>query len=168
VHVLAGPGQSPHTYDPTPRELAALAEARLWLRTGMSMENALAGRLERVATGLTVVDLRQGLDLLPETDYHDDGGHAAREAAMDAHVWLSARLVAKQATTAAAALGAATYPRGHLPGTRGPARLARLRRPRPHRAARPVRGRAFYVFHPAFAYFARDYGLRPVATEPAA
>jgi len=29
----------------------------------------------------------------------------------------------------------------------------------------PVRGKTFFVFHPAFGYFARDYGLRQVAVE---
>ncbi len=167
VHVLVAAGQSPHTYDPTPRELAALTGARLWLRTGMAMENALAGKLERVAPGLTVVDLRQGLDLLHETDHHHDEGETCTDEGMDAHIWLSARLAATQAATAAAALAAADP--AHADRYRAnlatlQAELAALDAHLTTQLA-PVRGRTFYVFHPAFGYFARDYGLRQVAIE---
>jgi zinc transport system substrate-binding protein len=32
----------------------------------------------------------------------------------------------------------------------------------------PLQGREFYVFHPAFGYFAQDYGLKQVAVETGA
>lgn len=167
VHVLAGPGQSPHTYDPTPRELAALTDARLWLRTGMAMENALAGKLARVAPDLTVVDLRQGLDLLHEADHHHAEGESCGDEGLDAHIWLSARLASAQAATAAAALAAAdpTHAdryRANLVVLQDS--LAAVDRDLTTLLA-PLHGRAFYVFHPAFGYFARDYGLRQVAIE---
>ncbi len=167
VHVLVASGQSPHTYDPTPRELAALTGARLWLRTGMAMENALAGKLERVAPGLTVVDLRQGLDLLHETDHDHAEGEPCNDSGLDAHIWLSARMASVQAATAAAALVAAdpTHAdryRANLVTLQ--AELAALDADLTALLA-PVRGRTFYVFHPAFGYFARDYGLRQVAIE---
>lgn len=167
VHVLAGPGQSPHTYDPTPRELASLATARLWLRTGMAMENALAAKLTAVAPRLVTVDLREGLDLLHEEHHHHAPGDACGDEGLDAHIWLSARLAARQAATAAAALIAADPDHA----ARYQANLAALQ---DSLAAvdrdlttllAPLRGRAFYVFHPAFGYLARDYGLTQIAIE---
>ena len=168
VHVLAGPGQSPHTYDPTPRELASLATARLWLRTGMAMENALASKLMSVAPQLVTVDLRDGLDLLGEEHHHHAEGEACGdEGGLDAHIWLSARLASHQAATAAAALAVADPAHAaHYQASLAVLQdsLAVVDRDLTALLA-PLRGRAFYVFHPAFGYFARDYGLRQVAIE---
>jgi len=167
VHVLVGSGQSPHTYDPTPRELAGLTGARLWLRTGMAMENSLAGKLARVAPDLTIVDLRQGLDLLDATGHDHAEGETCSEDGLDAHIWLSARLASTQAATAAAALATADPAHADIYRTnlaKLQAELAALDADLTALLA-PVRGRTFYVFHPAFGYFARDYGLHQVAIE---
>lgn len=169
VRVLVGAAQSPHTYDPTPRELAQLTSARVWLRTGLAMENTLAGKLERVAPDLAVVDLRAGLDLIAAGDACGDHGHAHGEHGElhDPHIWLSPRGLRAQAVVAARALSEADP--GHA--TTYEANLAALQDSLTtldqELAAllAPVAGRTFVVFHPAFGYFARDYGLTQVAIE---
>ncbi len=45
VEALVRPGQDPHTYEPTPRQMAALAGARAYFRIGVTFENALLPRL---------------------------------------------------------------------------------------------------------------------------
>jgi zinc transport system substrate-binding protein len=164
VQVLVAPGQSSHTYDPTPRELGALAGGRVWLRAGLPLEDSLAGRLAKLAPQLRAADLTAGLELLPAADEHAGHDHAEEN---DTHIWLSARLAAHQAATAADAMcaadpaHAADY-RANLAALQDS--LAAIDRELTTLLA-PVRGRAFYVFHPSFAYFARDYGLRQVAIE---
>ena len=105
---------------------------------------------------------------------HDDccphcHGEATDSDSLDPHVWLSPPLLKKQAQNIAAALieldpaGAEQYRTNlerllaELDGLH--TRIAEL--------LRPHRGRAFYVFHPAFGYFAETYGLREVAIESA-
>jgi zinc transport system substrate-binding protein len=154
VQSLVAPGESPHTYDPTPRELTELAGATLLLRTGVPLENLLVPRLQRSFPDLEIVDLRQGLDLL-------------RTGETDPHIWLSPRLLEKQVATIADAL-ARLDPAGTSLYTRNRdslvAELADLDRELTAMLA-PVRGRELIVFHPAFGYFARDYGLVQVAIE---
>jgi zinc transport system substrate-binding protein len=40
VHTLVQPGHSPHTYEPTPRQITALANADIYFRVGMPFEDA--------------------------------------------------------------------------------------------------------------------------------
>jgi zinc transport system substrate-binding protein len=78
VNVLVGAGQSPHTYEPTPRQLADLSGARLLFRVGVPFEDILMPKIESAFKGLTVVDTRKGIELIP-MESHDEN-HEAEEA----------------------------------------------------------------------------------------
>ena len=39
VHVLVGPGQSPHTFEPAPKQMAALAKADIYFTIGLPFDN---------------------------------------------------------------------------------------------------------------------------------
>ncbi len=159
VHVLVGPGQSPQTYDPTPRELTALQGARVWLRAGVPMENTLAGRIARLFPNLEVVDLREGCTLITDDD------HAHGEA--DPHIWLSPLPCAHQAATIAATLTRLDPAHADTYRERGLAvrdSLVAVDRELRVQLA-PVQGRTLVVFHPAFAYLCRDYGLHELPIE---
>ena len=45
LEIALAPGESPASYDPTPRRLAGLADARLYLAIGVPMESILLPRL---------------------------------------------------------------------------------------------------------------------------
>lgn len=75
VSVLVGPGRSPHTYEPTPRQMAELAKARIFFRIGVPFENSLMPKIESTFKDLTVVDLREGIKLRTmdvEDEHHDE------------------------------------------------------------------------------------------------
>jgi len=166
VHVLVPPGQSPETYDPTPQQLAGLAEAQVYFRIGVPFERALARKIQATMKGLEIVDTREGITLLPmaEGHAHEEPGE---EGQRDPHIWLDPMLVKVQAATMARALAkldpahAADYEKNvaafdadlDAANARIGAELA------------PLKGRQFFVFHPAFGYFAHAYGLKQVAVE---
>jgi len=181
VHVLVGPQESPHTFDPTPRELQRLAAARVWFTTGIELEAPLIPRLRGAVPDLAVIPTHAPLELLPGAGAggagQAGGDHAGHDHApgdpclagheTDPHVWLSARNTAAQVAVMADALAA------RLPADAGAiaARAEALRAELQDLDARleallaPVRGRTMLVFHPAFGYFARDYGLVQRAVE---
>jgi zinc transport system substrate-binding protein len=169
--VLVGAGQDPHTYDPTPRQMAEVARARIYFRVGIDFEDAWLGRLLGTNPGLRVVDQRQGIPLRTLDDHghpgangHQDHHHAGQP---DPHIWTSPALAKRMAAQIRDEL-AHLDPEGATAFAAGYARLttdlddldARIRS---LLAAAP--GRRFMVFHPSWGYFADAYGLEQIAIE---
>lgn len=185
VQVLVTPGSSPATFEPTPRQMAALSEAKLFFRIGVPFENAFVPKLKGTTAGLRVVDTRRGITLRTmkahhhhhddESDHddqhgkdHDDhhkgeGRDGCRDhrRGTDPHVWLSPHLVKVQARTIADALieadpaGKAAYEQNLAAFLKDLDTLDAQLA----EALAPVSGKTFMVFHPAWGYFADAYGL---------
>jgi zinc transport system substrate-binding protein len=69
VDVLVGQGQSPHLYEPTPRQIAALSQAQVYFSIGMEFEQRLLEKISRGHGHLRVVDTRRGIELrAPDAD----------------------------------------------------------------------------------------------------
>ncbi len=165
VEVLVQPGQSPHTYEPTPRQAASLAEAALWIRIGVPFEDTVLRKLSDVAPGLVIVDGCHGIQLLPVDERRHGPPHDHGD--LDPHFWLDPQLVSEHLGTVRDALC-------DLVPARCPELDANLARYRDELTAAdsrvaailaPLAGRNLLVFHPAYGYFARRYGLRQVAVE---
>ena len=176
VRVLVPPGRSPHTYEPLPRQLAALASSRALFRVGVPFETGLMEKIRGSHHGLRIVDTREGVRLLGldgEDDHlhqhrHGPGDHHREMASeADPHIWLDPQRVKVQARTVASALGQIdplkreTY---DMNLAKLIAEFEALDRRIAERLA-PFRGQAFMVYHPAFGYFADRYGLKQVAVE---
>ena len=154
VTVLLAAGDSPATYEPTPRRMAVLEGADLFLAAGVPFERGLVPRI----AGLSRPPLVAGPE--PVTGSH----HAAD---LDPHTWLSPAGAAALADTVAAALV-------RLRPDAAAAIAARRSDLEPVIAAVDERvrslldgreGGVFVVFHPAFGHFAAAYGLVQVAIE---
>jgi zinc transport system substrate-binding protein len=169
--VLVGAGQDPHTYDPTPRQMAEVAGARVYFRVGIDFEDAWLGRLLGTNPGLRVVDQRQGIPLRTLDDHghsgadgHHDHHHAGRP---DPHIWTSPGLAKRMAAQIRDELGRLD-PEGAAAFAAGYARLAtdldaldaQIRA-----TLAAASGRRFMVFHPSWGYFADAYGLDQIAIE---
>lgn len=102
-----------------------------------------------------------------DTPGHANGKAVADAAGADPHIWLSLQLLKIQARTVARELAAVdpAYAADYQQNLEG--LEARLDEAHAAIAAllAPHRGRAFMVFHPAWGYFAQDYGLRQLAIE---
>ncbi len=162
VSVMVGPGQSPATYEPTPRQMAALSTARLYFSVGVAFEDTWMKRILAANPGLRQVPMQRGVALLPLT-----GPDGRPTAGTDPHTWTSPRRVMRMAANIRDALIEAD------PAHRGgyesnykafAAQLEALDREIRATLA-PVQGRSFMVFHPSWGYFAQDYGLRQIPIE---
>ena len=163
VQVMVSPGQSPHTYDPTGRQLAGLAGARLYLAIGAPMEQSLLPRIRESFPELPIFDTTEGITRL-EASANQMAGQAHET---DPHVWLSlrqARILAQNTCAALARVDSAraTDYQENLAALQ--AELAALDADIT-RILEPFRGSELLVYHPAYAYFAADYGLQQVAIE---
>jgi len=176
VSVMVTPGADAHTFEPKPSQMAQVAKARLYVAQGVEFEEVWLPKLMKSNPGLQVVQANEGVELLPMEEHDPAHGHghgkekgkqhSHRE--MDPHTWTSPALAQVQAANVARALerldpaNAAAY-RANLAAFQEACRAldgeirAILGQVKP--------GTEFLVFHPAWAYFARDYGLEEVAIE---
>jgi zinc transport system substrate-binding protein len=175
VDVLLQPGQDPHTYEPSPKQIQALGRSKLFFRVGMPFENQLVEKIINMRLRLNIVDTAEGVKKIPflphaspeivgQADSHSRV-HSAEE--YDPHVWLSP-LLAKQLSGSIAAALCKTDPDGAIKYNSNLSKLnnelddvdAKIRK-----TLEPFAGRTFYVFHPAFGYFADCYNLKQEAIE---
>jgi len=158
TRVLVGAGQDPHTYEPTPAQMAALAEGGLYLRIGLPFEDTLLERIVGVSPRLTVVDAARGV---PRRAPAENG------QGTDPHIWMSPRLMKVIAANVCDAFATADPVHASDFRRRREALLSDLDALDAEVAAAlaPLRGRRLYVFHDAFGYFADAYGLEQVAIE---
>jgi len=179
VEVMVKPGQDPHTFEPTPKQMARLAEADVFFRIGVEFENTLMPRIESTMKGLTVVDCREGIRLRQmdahehdaeeqeAEEYAGEGHLGGEQEGTDPHVWLSVRNAIRIAATIHEAL-VRLDPEGRDIYDRGYGQLVEELEALDRRIAEilaPVKGEPFFVFHPSFGYFADEYGLEQIAVE---
>ena len=67
VQAMVRSGQNPHAYEPSPRQVAALADADLYVRVGMSLEDAWLPRIRATNARMRVLDARDNIRLRPRT-----------------------------------------------------------------------------------------------------
>jgi zinc transport system substrate-binding protein len=179
VRVLVAAGQSPHTYEPTPRQLEYLSRAKVYFAVGIDFEEALLPRVRKMFPELKIVDTRAGVPLRYLTPAelarehagheHGEAEHATTQPAgrPDPHIWMNPLLVKIQAQTICEALVAADAV--HADDYRANLKRFHDDLDRVHaqlvEALAPLKGREIFVFHPAFGYFTDAYGLRQVPVE---
>lgn len=174
--ILLPPGASPATYEPSPRQLAALSGAKLYLAVGVPFESTFLPRLRAKLPGLTIAPMQAGIKLrrLEGHHHHGEEGHGSKEplpghqaGAPDPHVWLGPRQAQAMAANTARALGkidpahAAVY-QANLKKVL--AELAALDAELARTLA-PLKGRTVLVYHPAYGYLLNAYGLKQEAVE---
>jgi zinc transport system substrate-binding protein len=178
VSVMVGPGRSPATYEPTPRQMAELSRTQVYYRVGVPFEQVWMQRVAELNPKLRIVDLREGIHLrtLPAhhhedmEEHHGPVDHDHPEAASeekDPHIWTDPRQVKNMAEQIRQTLTALDPSRGDAFAANCrvfAADLDRLDRFIRDRLA-GARQRKFLVFHPAWGYFADAYGLEQVAVE---
>jgi zinc transport system substrate-binding protein len=170
VSVMVGPGQSPATYEPRPKQMAALNKARLYFRIGVPFENVWLQRISKANSNMKVIDTRRGIELLSMKAHHrhDNEAHHHHGTMMkDPHIWLSPRLAKIQAENICAALIAEdpahrSYYESSLRAFQ--ADLDQLDG-KISEILKHIKTRKFIVFHPALGYFARDYALEEIPIE---
>lgn len=165
IHVITPPGSSPETYEPVPRQMKTLAESVLYFANGYLMfEDHLVEKLGNELTA-KMVDLSQGIDLIA-SDIVEHGDHVHIHG-VDPHYWLAPNEVRIQAETILKTLSgydpenAETYQANFLEFMNDIDALDRHIR----EMVADSKTKYFLIYHPAFGYLAREYGLEQVAIE---
>lgn len=158
--VLVGPGQSPATYEPTPKQMARLGGSRVYFRIGVPFEKVFIPKISSAFTNLRIVDTSAGVPLR----YFSQS--ATRQVA-DPHIWLDPKRVKIQAGTICRELiridpDHADVFRENLTAFQHDLEILDEAIAQ---SLASLENRRIYVFHPAFGYFAQSYGFEQVAIE---
>jgi len=171
VLVMVPPGANPHTYEPTPSQIAQMESANLYLAlgSGIEFENRWLSQIRSMYPNLSIIMTAEQIDLIPADhlhEEHEDPQHHD-EQGMDPHVWLSlentARIVNK---TADAMVHERPYMRDVFYANRDRYTSQLFEVDHTIRSTlKSLQNRAILVYHPAFGYFCRDYNLTQIAIE---
>lgn len=172
THVLVDRGQEPHNFEPTPKQVASLFRSQLFFTVDMEFEREISRKINQSSSSVQILDVTRSIHKIPITGLeHGEGAskleEGSRNNGLDPHVWLSPANLKIMATEMASAMTAADsvnkyiYER-NLEGVG--AILDDLDQEIQHMLA-PYAGSTFYVFHPAFGYFAHAYNLYQEAVE---
>ncbi len=167
VVALVGEGQSPHTYEPTARQLTKLGSAQALFTLGVPFEQALLKKIRLLYPELPIIGTQAGIQprILPHAHHDETCQHAHAET--DPHIWLSplnALAIAENMLQTLEQIDpehAALY-RQNMDALAN--ELNQIDTELRTRLA-PYKGSRFYVFHPSFGYFADTYGLEEVSIE---
>lgn len=154
VSVIVPTSASSHSYEPSPRQIVAMKEGKIWFRLGETFEE----RLLKVLPHTLIIDQRDGIDLI--------GCSCCTGGGADPHTWLSPRLLVIQARQIANVLASYDPPHAKLYQQN----FIKLERElvaldQEMRRVLSEAPKTLLVSHPAFGYLCRDYGLEQLTIE---
>ncbi|MGD2038514.1 MAG: zinc ABC transporter substrate-binding protein [Desulfobacterales bacterium] len=173
VQVMVQPGASPATYEPKPRQMAAISRSQIYFAIGVPFEKIWLKKIAAANPDMQVVHTDHGIPKIPmaansiESEHHGKKDHQDQHGEFDPHIWLSPRLVMIQARRILNALVEIDPDHKAVYETNTKVFLSEL-------AALDAdlkktfagkQGFQFLVFHPSWGYFARSYGLKQVPIE---
>lgn len=162
VTVLVPQGASPETFEPTPKQIADLNDAKLIFSTGLiAFEHTL---LEQADKGNNIVNLSQGIDLIEGHCSH--AHHHGHHHSTDPHIWTSPRTVKQMAQNAYNAI-IGQYP-DSVKYTVAYNDLCQRLDSLDAQCERMISQsdtKAFVIYHPALTYYAQDYNIEQIAIE---
>jgi zinc transport system substrate-binding protein len=166
THSLTSSGDDPHTYEPSPNQMTAMAESDLYLTVGVEFENAWIPKFVDANKNLTVVDIDEGIERIILGD-HDHSTENHEHEGLDPHIWLSPERMKQIANKITATLNQfdpenASIYQANLEKTL--TIIDEVDRKLDALLADPIR-KEFLIVHPSLGYLADSYGLEMISIE---
>ena len=165
VTTLMPEGVSPETFEPTPRHMIEMSDAKMVFKSGtLPFERLLMEQMTANMPDVPVADLGREIEPLVDLTNH---GHDHGNNGFDPHVWmqpLNLSIMAEKACQVLCDMDSVNtdgyQQRLTVFQTEMDSLDAELKR-----TLMPVKHRSFLIYHPALGYFAHRYGLMQLAVE---
>jgi len=151
---------NPHTYEPTPAQLMNVSKAKMYVKMGSGIEFEIAwmDKIKSINENMLIVDCSKGIELLKE------------DGKADPHIWLSpknAKIIVENIFKGFVQIDPANstyYEQNKEAYLR---ELDALDKEISQILSKTSKTSAhkFIVYHPAWSYFARDFGLEQISIE---
>jgi zinc transport system substrate-binding protein len=171
ILILAGPGQNPHNFEPSPRQMQALSSAGAWILSGTEFEIGLLPKITPLFSDLLIVDGTEGVIFRLLEDHEHIHEHSELHnnclTEIDRHTWLGrepAKILASHIKNTLSALDNKNsdfykdrYENlvNEIDNVFDELRII----------LKPLEGRNIFVYHPSFGYFLDEFGIHQEAVE---
>jgi len=186
---MVKPGSSPHSYEPKPSQMKDINNADIYFSIGVEFEEAWLPKFASQNKKMIIGNIAHGIEKLPMAKHHhdedehkeekEDHDHEAHEHeehnhdeheqdSLDPHIWTSTanvKIIAKNIYNYLVKLdrkNEAYYKNNY---NKFLEHINQTDRTIKKILIDTATGTKFMVFHPAWGYFARDYGLTQIAIE---
>jgi len=160
--ILVPPGQNPHNYEPTPRQIQSLASANAWILSGSEFEISLRPKIEALFPDLKIINGTKGVQLRMSKDHE----HCDCDS-YDRHTWLGMEPAIKLTNhiyDILSLLDAENELFFHEQKVNLISEIEdtfdELRD-----ILAPLQGKSVFVYHPSFGYFLDEFGINQEAVE---
>lgn len=168
VNVLVPPGSSPHNYSVLPSQMKELAKSKVWLQIGLlTFEDVWNDKFAELNKGLLIVNCSEGIVPIAGSECEEEGHDHDHAEAFDPHAWLAPAEVKLMAKNTLNALNA-NFPQH---STIFEANYARFISKidslsvKIEQQLAPLQNRKILIFHPALAYYGRQFNLQQIPLE---
>lgn len=171
VSLLLPPGVEPHSFEPTPKDVADIKKADLFIYTGKYMEPWVEKVIEATQGGsLLIVNTSTGIDLIDEEEHngHDTQKHEEEHhhGGKDPHIWVDPILAQKMVDNIVEGLGRIDLANASFYKKNGDTykeKLQELDRKFADTFKKTKYKKIIYGGHFAFSYLAKRYGLEHIS-----
>jgi len=171
VNVLVQPGQNPENYEPSPSQMREVSASAAYVQIGAPFETVWVDKIKASNPDMVIFDSSVGIERIPLEDHFHVGEESTTgnrsDDELDPHIWTSPQLVKIQSANITDLL--IHLDPAHEQDYRANladflADIEQLHQEL-QREFKDLTNRKFMVYHPAWGYFARDYGLEQIAIE---
>lgn len=166
LQVMLPTGSNHETYEPAPRDMEKISSSELYLAIGgLDFELTWLDRLKASNPGMKVINTSEGIAMIH--GHLHEGDANLKSHGIDPHTWLSPACMKIQATNISSALSAidtanrAYYNNNLSLFSQSVDSIDLIIR----RKLSGSTGKSILIFHPALAYFCRDYNLEQISIE---
>lgn len=168
VNVMVPPGTSPEMYEPSPIQMKDVSNSSVYFAVGpLEFEGTILPRIKELNPNIRFVNLSEGLNLIEGHKHHEIMGEHNHATCYDPHIWTSTKEFKQMAANTCNELCIVFPDQKSL----FLANFERLQKDidvfdsAMREVVETAETKKFLIYHPALAYFAREYGLIQIAIE---
>ncbi len=163
VVTMVPAGANPHTYEALPEQLKEVSNARMYVQVGSGLEFEMnwMDKLKEINKNMLNVNSSQGIDLMPNQDRDEE------ENQYDAHVWTSPRNAKIMVENTYQGLIQVDPENKEYYKANKERYLQELdvEDKKINMTLSGVKNKNILVYHPAWGYLCRDYGMNQISIE---
>lgn len=169
VSVMVPKGATPHTYEPTPRQIKELSKADIYIKMGSPIEFEVSWlpKLIKMNPDMALVDMSEGVSLIRDNPGHSHSKKGKDNSGIDPHYWLSPTRMIRAVKNIRK--GFVSADPGNRPYYEQNCRAYQSELKNISKEIRSIlsghKGKKFLVYHPSFSYFAEEFDLVQVPIE---